>query len=265
MLALHHLSKFYFEGTSNQVAALDEVNLEVKAGDFITIIGSNGAGKSTLLKTIAGTITSDRGQIELQGIDVTREPVYRRAQDIGRIAQDPNESTCSVMTIEENLAMAARRGQPRGLHWAITTGKREEFRRLLAGIKLGLETRLYVRVGTLSGGQRQALALLMATMAHPKVLLLDEHLASLDPKTAALVMDLTGKLVSEHRLTTLMVTHNMHQAIQFGNRLIMMHQGRIIFDVASDDKAKLQVNDLVSRFYEESREELAVDQILLSP
>ncbi len=264
MLSLQRITKYYFKGTPNQVTALNAVCLDVKAGDFITIIGSNGAGKSTLLKTIAGMVLPDLGRIELHGTDVTRKPVYRRAQDIGRIAQDPNESTCAVMTIEENLAMAARRGQARGLRWAITSAKRAEFRRWLAKIALGLETRLSVRVGTLSGGQRQALALLMATMAQPKVLLLDEHLASLDPKTAELVMGLTVKLVAEHHLTTLMVTHNMHQAIQWGNRLIMMHQGRIIFDVAGAEKSKLQVNDLVDKFYEQSREELAVDQMLLS-
>ena len=264
MLSLQDVGKCYFHGTPNQVTALDDINLQVNECDFITIIGSNGAGKSTLLKTIAGIIQPDRGRIELQGVDVTRAPVYRRAQDVGRIAQDPNESTCAVMTIEENLAMAAKRGQARGLHWAITPGKRAEFRERLAEIRLGLETRLSSRMSTLSGGQRQALALLMATMARPKVLLLDEHLANLDPKTAELVMSLTGNLVAEHGLTTLMVTHNMHQAIHWGNRLIMMHHGRIILDIAGVEKTKLKVNDLVAKFYEASREELAADQMLLS-
>ncbi len=263
MLALQQVTKYYSKGTPNQVMAL-EVSFQVHAGDFVTIIGSNGAGKSTLLKTIAGMIAPDQGRIELQGVDVTREPVHRRAEKIGRIAQDPNESTCAVMTIEENLAMAAQRGQVRGLNWAVTPGKRAEFRRRLEQTELGLESRLTTRVGTLSGGQRQALALLMATMRSPQVLLLDEHLASLDPKTAELVMCLTGKLVAEHRLTTLMVTHNMQQAIRWGNRLIMMHQGRIIFTVAGDDKSKLQVKDLVDKFYDESREELTADEMLLS-
>ncbi len=264
MLSLHSISKSYFQGTPNQVTALNEVSLQVKASEFVTIIGSNGAGKSTLLKTVAGLIQPDRGRIDLQGMDVTRTPDYRRAQNIGRIAQDPNESTCAVMTLEENLAMAAKRGQARGLGWAVTSGKREEFRRRLAPIGLGLEARLAVRVGTLSGGQRQALALLMATMAQPKLLLLDEHLASLDPKTAELVMNLTGRLVAENCLTTLMVTHNMQQAILWGNRLIMMHRGRIIFEVAGADKTKLQVKDLVAKFYEESREELTDDEALLA-
>lgn len=263
MLSLHHLTKYYFKGTSNQAAALDEIDLDIGAGDFVTIIGSNGAGKSTLLKTIAGLTQPDHGSIELQGSDVTREPVYRRAQRIGRIAQDPNESTCAVMTIEENLAMAAKRGQARGLSWAITGARRTEFRKMLAEIGLGLEERLSTRVGTLSGGQRQALALLMATMADPDVLLLDEHLASLDPKTAELVVRLTDRLVTEHHLTTLMVTHNMQQAIQWGNRLIMMHHGRVIYDVAGSEKQGLGVQDLVRKFYEQGHGELAVDEMLL--
>lgn len=264
MLVLQHVTKEFFKATANHVRALDDLSLNVPTGDFITIIGSNGAGKSTLLKTIGGLTQPDQGRIELNGRDVTREPVHRRAQYIGRIAQDPNESTCAVMTIEENLAMAARRGQARGLRWAITSAKRVEFRNMLAEIGLGLETRLAVRVSTLSGGQRQALGLLMATMTQPKVLLLDEHLANLDPKTAESVMALTGRLVTEHGLTTLMVTHSMHHAIRWGNRLIMMHQGRCIFDVREAEKARLQVNDLVEKFYQASHEEFAVDRMLLS-
>lgn len=264
MLQLNHIAKYYFRGTPNEVAALNDVTLEIRDGDFISVIGSNGAGKSTLLKTIAGLILSDQGTILLQGRQITHEPVYRRAMHIGRIAQDPNESTCAVMTIEENLAMAARRGQRRGLRRAVTSGNRADFRRALSEMGLGLEARLARRVGTLSGGQRQALALLMATLAQPKLLLLDEHLASLDPKTAELVMQLTNKLVTEHRLTTLMVTHNMNQALRWGNRLIMMHEGRTILDVEGDQKAQLRVNDLVMRFHEVSREELSVDRILLT-
>lgn len=264
MLSLQHITKCFFKGTLNEVAALNDICLDVNAGEFITIIGSNGAGKSTLLKTIAGMIQPDLGRIDLNGTNVTTDPVYRRAQYIGRIAQDPNESTCAVMTIEENMAMAGKRGKARGLRWAITPSKRAEFRQLLAEIGLGLETRLSVRVGTLSGGQRQALGLLMATMTRPKVLLLDEHLANLDPKTAELVMRLTGRLVADHRLTTLMVTHSMHHAIQWGNRLIMMHEGRIIFDMAGEEKKKLRVDDLVKKFYQESREELTEDRMLLS-
>jgi putative tryptophan/tyrosine transport system ATP-binding protein len=264
MLQLNHISKYYFRGTPNEVAALNDLTLEIRDGDFISVIGSNGAGKSTMLKTIAGLILPDQGTILLQGRPITREPVYRRAMHIGRIAQDPNDSTCAVMTIEENLAMAARRGLRRGLRRAVTPGNRADFRRALSEIGLGLEARLARRVGSLSGGQRQALALLMATLAQPKLLLLDEHLASLDPKTAELVMQLTNKLVTEHRLTTLMVTHNMSQAIRWGNRLIMMHEGRTILDVEGDQKAQLNVNDLVMRFHEVSREELSVDRILLA-
>jgi putative ABC transport system ATP-binding protein len=263
VLNLQHVAKYYFQGTPNQVLALNDVSLDVAPGDFITIIGSNGAGKSTLLKTVAGLVTPDRGRIGLDGADITRAPVHRRAMHIGRIAQDPNESTCAVMTIEENLALAARRGQRRGLGWAVTSAARRQFRDLLAEVGIGLENRLAVRVGTLSGGQRQTLALLMATMAQPKLLLLDEHLASLDPKTGDVVMNLTARLVAEHRLTTLMVTHNMSQAIQWGNRLLMMAHGQIVYDTAGAEKAALHVNDLIARFYEANHEELP-DRMLLS-
>lgn len=264
MLRLENVVKRYGKGTPAQVTALDGVTLRVEGGDFVTLIGSNGAGKSTLLKTIVGLVEPDQGRVELQGRDITREPVYRRTMEIGRLAQDPSESTCAAMTIEENLAMAARRGQSRGFRRAVTPAIREAFRDRLLPVGLGLESRLAIRVGTLSGGQRQALALLMATMARPKVLLLDEHLASLDPKTAEVVMGLTHRLVTEGRLTTLMVTHNMSQAIRWGNRLVMMHEGRIILDVGGEEKARLQVNDLVAKFYAASREELSVDRMLLS-
>ena len=264
MLRIENVVKRYGRGTPSEVTALDGVSLEVHAGDFITLIGSNGAGKTTLLKTIVGLVEPDRGRLALAGREITREPVHRRALEISRIAQDPGESTCAAMTIEENLALALRRGQPRGLSRAVTQGRRAEFRARLGEVGLGLEGRLGIRVGTLSGGQRQALALLMATLTRPRVLLLDEHLASLDPKTAEVVMRLTEKLVAEGRLTTLMVTHNMSQAIRWGNRLVMMHAGRIILDVAGEEKARLHVNDLVAKFYEASREELSVDRMLLS-
>jgi putative tryptophan/tyrosine transport system ATP-binding protein len=264
MLRLERITKFYFRGTPNAVGALNDLSLDIQPGDFISVIGSNGAGKSTLLRTVAGLVTPDQGRVLLLDRDITREPVYRRARHIGRIAQDPNESTCAIMTIEENLAMAARRGQRRGLRRAVTPARRAEFARLLAEVGLGLEARLAARVGTLSGGQRQALALLMATLARPKLLLLDEHLASLDPKTADLVMVLTNRLVSEHQLTTLMVTHNMAQAVQWGNRVIMMHAGRIILDVAGEEKAALSVADLVGRFHEASQQALSEDRVLLS-
>jgi len=265
VLRLLGVGKRFGAGTPNAVVALDGVSLDVREGDFVTLIGSNGAGKSTLLRVILGLVAPDRGRVELAGQDVTREPVHRRARAIGRIAQDPGESTCAAMTIEENLAMAARRGQPRGLRWAVTRARRSAFRGRLAEMGLGLEGRLGVRVGTLSGGQRQALALLMATLARPKVLLLDEHTASLDPKAADQVMALTERLVAEGRLTTLMVTHNMHQALRWGTRLVMLHAGRVILDVEGEVKRGLQVRDLVTKFYEASGTELAEDRLLLAP
>lgn len=264
MLHLSHITKQYFRGTPNQLHALYDLSLDVRAGDFVCVIGSNGAGKSTLLRTIAGLALPDAGRVTLLGKDITHWPTHRRAGYIGRIAQDPNESTCAIMTIEENLAMAARRGEVRGLRRAVTPARRAQFHQALAEVGLGLEHRLTSRVGTLSGGQRQTLALLMATLAQPKLLLLDEHLASLDPKTADLVMELTHKLVTEHRLTTLMVTHNMAQAIRWGNRVVMMHAGRILFDVEGEAKAALTVNDLVARFHAASHAELADDRVLLS-
>jgi putative tryptophan/tyrosine transport system ATP-binding protein len=264
MLALTGLVKRFGAGTAAEVTALDGVSLEVRAGEFVTLIGSNGAGKSTLLRAILGTIVPERGGVSLDGRDVTREPVHRRARHIGRIAQDPAESTCAGMTVEENLAMAARRGQSRGLGWAVTAPRRETFRARLAEVGLGLEGRLGTRVGTLSGGQRQGLGLLMATLSTPKVLLLDEHTASLDPKAADLVMAFTGRLVADARLTTLMVTHNMHQAIRWGSRLVMLHAGRVVLDLGGDAKEHLRVQDLVTKFYEASGTELTEDRLLLT-
>jgi putative ABC transport system ATP-binding protein len=264
VLRLDGVRKRFARGSASEVTALDGVTLEVAAGGFVTLIGSNGAGKSTLLRVIAGHVVPDEGRVALDGRDVTRESVHRRAAAVGRIAQDPGESTCAGLTIEENLALAARRGQSRGLAWAVTAGQRRGFRARLAEVGLGLEGRLATRVGTLSGGQRQALALLMATLARPRVLLLDEHLASLDPKTAEAVMRLTDRIVAEQGLTTLMVTHNMAEAVRWGTRLIMMHEGRIILDVAGEERARLTVPDLVRRFHEVSRRELSEDRMLLS-
>ena len=264
MLVLEGLVKGFGRGTAAEVRALDGVSLEVGAGEFVTLIGSNGAGKSTLLRAILGTVAPDRGRVTLDGRDVTRDPVHRRARDIGRIAQDPGESTCAGMTVEENLAMAGRRGRARGLGWAVTAARRATFRARLAEVGLGLEGRLGTRVGTLSGGQRQALGLLMATLSTPKVLLLDEHTASLDPKAAELVMAFTGQLVAEARLTTLMVTHNMHQAIRWGSRLVMMHAGRVVLDLRAEAKDRLRVRDLVTKFYEASGTELTDDRLLLT-
>jgi putative tryptophan/tyrosine transport system ATP-binding protein len=223
ILALAGVTKRFHAGTPSEAVALRGINLELATGDFVTVIGSNGAGKSTLLKTVAGMISPDAGTISLDGRNITQMPVYRLAAVIGRIAQDPSDSTCSAMTIEENLAMAERRGMRRGLRRAVTPEARARFTAALAPIRLGLETRLGIRVGALSGGQRQTLALLMATLANARLLLLDEHLAALDPRTADIVMALTARVVAERQLTTMMVTHKMQDAIRFGNRLIMMH------------------------------------------
>ena len=264
MLALEHLTKSFAAGAAAEVKALDDLSLAIGDGDFVTVIGSNGAGKSTLLKAIVGLTQPESGRVTLDGRDITMDPVHRRAGLFGRIAQDPNDSTCAGMTIEENLAMAAKRGQPRGLRRAVTPELRTRFRSALAQIGLGLENRLETRIGLLSGGQRQTIALLMATLAGPRLLLLDEHLAALDPKTAELVMALTDRLVRERRLTTLMITHNMADAIRWGNRLVMMHRGRIIFEAAGAAKAALSVNGLVAKFHEAGHIDLADDRMLLS-
>jgi putative ABC transport system ATP-binding protein len=263
ILSLAAVGKRFHAGTPSEVTALRAVDLAVGAGDFVTIIGSNGAGKSTLLKAVAGMVVPDTGTVTFEGRDITRAPVHRRAAAIGRIAQDPGDSTCAAMTIEENLAMAERRGLRRGLRRAVTPAARARFAAALAPIGLGLETRLLARVGTLSGGQRQALALLMATMAGARLLLLDEHLAALDPRTADTVMALTERLIAERRLTTLMVTHKMHDAIRVGNRLIMMHAGRIIFEARDAAKAALTVEALVARFHQAGGD-LSEDRVLLT-
>jgi putative ABC transport system ATP-binding protein len=263
MLALREVSKTFMAGTADAVRALDCVSLIVKPGDFVTIIGSNGAGKSTLLNAIGGLVLPDQGRIELDGGDITMAPVHRRGALIGRVAQNPLESTCASMSIAENLAMAARRGGARGLRRAVTTARAHAFRGRLASMGLGLEQRIDARIGTLSGGQRQAIALLMATSAAPRLLLLDEHLANLDPRTANVVMTLTGRLVGEASLTTLMVTHNMAEAIRWGNRLIMMHEGRIAFEVRGDEKAALTVGGLIDRFHAAVGADLVDDRVLL--
>lgn len=259
-LQLQDLSTTFLRGTPNAVRALDGLSLDIAAGDFVTVIGSNGAGKSTLIKSIAGLALPEAGRVLFEGRDITRLPVHARAAAIGRIAQDPAESTCAVMTIEENLAMAAKRGQARGFRIAVDDRGREGFRAALAPIGLGLEARLAARVGTLSGGQRQALALLMATISGSRLLLLDEHAASLDPKTAEIVMTLTARLVAERKLTTLMVTHNMHDAIRWGNRLVMMHAGRVLFDARGAEKSALTVPGLVERFHQVAEDKLAFHQ-----
>jgi len=264
MIKLKGISKKFFPGTSNEILALDNINFHVKPGDFVTIIGSNGAGKSTFLKVIAGVEKVDNGAILLAGKDYTPEPEFVRAQIIGRIDQDPFASTASDMTIEENLAMAYMRGQRRGLKKAVNLDRVDSFKTALAEVGLGLENRLQVPVGTLSGGQRQALALVMATIAEPKILLLDEHTAALDPQVARQIMDITRKIVEAKKLTTLMITHNMEQAIKFGNRLIMMHRGKIILDIGNEDKEKLSVHELIDKFAEASGTVFDDDRVLLA-
>ncbi len=248
MLNVAEVSKTFFPGTVNERRALINVNLQLAAGDFVTVIGSNGAGKSTVLNTVAGRIIQDSGSVSLEGRDVSKLKEHQRAAQVGRVFQDPMAGTSPNLTIEENLALADRRGRRRGLALGVSKAKRERFAEELKVLELGLENRLKTKVGLLSGGQRQALSLLMATFSQPKVLLLDEHTAALDPQRAELVTRLTVKVVQEQELTTLMVTHNMAQALEVGNRLIMMHEGRIILDVSEQEKAKLTPEDLLAEF-----------------
>ena len=264
MLKLSHVTKTFNKGTVTEKRALTGVNLELAEGDFVTVIGGNGAGKSTLLNMIAGVYPLDAGTIELDGTDVSRMTEPQRAKFLGRVFQDPMRGTAADMQIAENLALAKRRGQKRGLAWGISAKEKEEYPKLLATLGLGLETRMSAKVGLLSGGQRQALTLLMATLTNPKLLLLDEHTAALDPKTAKKVLDLTEQIVTERGLTTLMITHNMNDAIRLGNRLIMMHEGNVIYDVRGEEKKSLTVPDLLQKFEEVSGGELANDRMLLS-
>ena len=264
MLEIKNIWKTFNAGTVNEKQALRGVSLTLKDGDFCTVIGGNGAGKSTMLNAVAGTFTVDSGAIVIDGVDVTRLLEHKRAKFIGRVFQDPMMGTAPTMQIEENLALAKRRGERRTLRWGITRAERDEYAELLKTLDLGLETRMQAKVGLLSGGQRQALTLLMATLTNPRVLLLDEHTAALDPKTASKVLELTEQIVGERKLTTLMVTHNMNDAIRLGNRLIMMHEGRVIYDVAGDEKRALTVPDLLQKFEEVSGGQLANDRMLLS-
>jgi len=264
VITLDACQKYFHKGSVNEVFALNNINLQIKEGDFITVIGSNGAGKSTLLNCIAGCFFPDTGKITVNKKDVTRWPEYKRARYISRVFQDPLLGTCPSATIEQNLALANRRGLRRGLGRGVKAKDGELFRSRLAHLGLGLEERLLDKVGLLSGGQRQALTMLMATMIRPEVLLLDEHIAALDPKTAGKILTLTRDIVKEQGLTSMMITHNMKHAISFGNRLIMLHQGRIIYDVRGEEKNTLTVEDLVRRFYESQGEELAMDSMLLS-
>ncbi len=263
MLDVSHISKTFNPGTVNEKLALNDVSLHLDEGDFVTVIGGNGAGKSTLLNAVAGTWRVDSGSITIGGTDVTAMSEHRRAAFVGRVFQDPMEGTAASMQIEENLALARRRGKKRTLRRGITEDERAEYRERLAHLGLGLEDHLTSKVGLLSGGQRQALTLLMATLEKPQVLLLDEHTAALDPKTAAKVLEATDRVVNEGNLTTLMITHNMRDAIHHGNRLLMMSEGRIVLDIRGEEKAALTVEDLLHQFEVASGEEFANDAALL--
>ena len=248
MLQIHDVTKAFFPHTANEKIALRGITLDLADGDFVTVIGSNGAGKSTLLNVIAGAYRPDEGTIGIDGRIVTKMPVYIVARDVGRVFQDPMAGTAAHMTVEENLSIALSRGHFRGLARGVSTARRKRFREVLAVLQQGLEDRLHTKVGLLSGGQRQALSLVMATASNPRVLLLDEHTAALDPQRAELITRLTGELVAAHHLTTLMVTHNMEQALRLGNRLIMMHEGNVVLELSGDEKRKATVADLLERF-----------------
>ena len=264
MLKVNNVYKTFNKGTINEKKALCGLDLQLNPGDFVTIIGGNGAGKSTLLNMIAGVYPIDNGRIEIDGINISRQPEHERAKYIGRVFQDPMRGTAAGMEIQENLALAYRRGAKRTLKWGITKKEKEMYGEKLKILNLGLESRMTSKVGLLSGGQRQALTLLMATLIDPKLLLLDEHTAALDPKTARTVLDLTEKIIDDSHLTALMVTHNMKDAIRLGNRLIMMHEGRIIYDVAGEEKKNLHVSDLLAKFEEASGGDFANDRMILS-
>jgi putative ABC transport system ATP-binding protein len=264
ILQLRGIIKIFSRGTIDEVKALDNIKLDVNAEDYITVIGSNGAGKTTLLNIIAGVFPPERGgKVIINGNDITGLSEYKHAAYVGRVYQDPNIGTAAKMTIEENLAMAVLRGQPRGLRAASNRQRKELFRSALAPLGLGLEDRLNALVGTLSSGQRQAVALLMATITKPELLLLDEHIANLDPRTAQIVLDLTDMLIKEEKMTTIMITHNMEQALRHGNRLIMMHKGRTVVDMNEEQKVNLAINDLVVAFERAAGEQLADESILL--
>jgi len=264
LLKLEGINKIFNEATPDEKIALDTINLELKAGDFVTVIGSNGAGKSTMMNMISGALMPDLGQIRIDGNDVTRLPEYKRSRFIGRVFQDPMAGTAPTMTIEENLAIAYSRNQKRSLRIGVDKKRREFFKESLETLNLNLENRLNAKVGLLSGGERQALSLLMATFTKPNILLLDEHTAALDPSRAELITNLTKQLVEKDKLTTLMVTHNMQQAIDLGNRLIMMDKGQIILEVEPTVKKDLQIDDLMTQFQRIRGEKMVSDRTLLS-
>ena len=264
MLKLEHLYKTFNPGTVNEKKALSDLNLHLREGEFLTVIGGNGAGKSTMLNAVAGTFPVDSGRILIGGNDVTRLPEHKRAAFIGRVFQDPMMGTAPTMQIDENLALAARRGEPRGLKWGISREEKELFHEKLKELGLGLEERMTSKVGLLSGGQRQALTLLMASLKRPQLLLLDEHTAALDPATAAKVLEISDRIVTENGLTCMMITHNMKDAIKHGSRLIMMNEGKIILDIAGEEKKQLTKKDLLDRFAALSGTTEETDSVLLS-
>ena len=264
MLEIRNVTKVFNPGTSNVKVALDDLSLTLNDGDFVTVIGGNGAGKSTMLNAVAGVWRLDGGSILIDGEDITAMKEHKRAKYLGRVFQDPMMGTAADMNIDENLALASRRGKRRGLGWGITKAERAKYKELLAQLGLGLEDRLTTKIGTLSGGQRQAVTLLMASLQQPKLLLLDEHTAALDPKTAAKVLELTDKIIEENHLTAMMVTHNMHDAIAYGNRLVMMHNGKIILDISGEEKKNLTVELIMKQFNAVSGETFANDRTLLS-
>lgn len=263
MLEIKNVTKIFNKGTVNEKVALDDFSLTLEDGDFVTVIGGNGSGKSTMMNAIAGVWPVDEGRIVIDGIDVTKLPEHKRAKYLGRVFQDPMTGTAATMGIEENLALAKRRGKSRSLKTGITKKEREEYKELLKSLDLSLEERMTSKVGLLSGGQRQALTLLMATLQKPKVLLLDEHTAALDPKTAAKVLETTEKIVNRDKLTTLMITHNMKDAIVHGNRLIMLKDGHVILDIRGEEKKNLTVEDLLHKFEAASGDEFLSDQAIL--
>ena len=264
MLILENVEKTFNRGTINEKKALNGLNLSMKDGDFVTVIGGNGAGKSTMLNMIAGVYPIDKGKVILNGENISRWSEHKRARFLGRVFQDPMTGTAADMEIQENLALAYRRGKRRGMRWAITKDEKEKYRESLKVLGLGLVNRMTSKVGLLSGGQRQALTLLMATLRQPDLLLLDEHTAALDPKTAAKVLEITEQIVAENHLTTIMITHNMKDAIRMGNRLVMMHDGRIIYDVSGEEKKNLKVSQLLEKFEQAAGEEFANDRMMLN-
>lgn len=264
MLELNDIHLTFNKGTVNEKKALRGLDLTLEDGDFVTVIGGNGAGKSTMLNVISGVYPADEGKIILDGKDITNLREYKRAALMSRVFQDPLSGTAANMNIEENLALAARRGKKRGLKWGMKKGELEGYKELLKGLELGLEDRTGQKVGALSGGQRQALTLLMASLSSPKLLLLDEHTAALDPKTAKKVLALTDEIIARDKLTAIMITHNMNDAIVHGNRLIMMNAGKIIFDVRGEEKKKLTIGDLLDKFEKITGEEMANDKMILS-